>query len=68
MSNCDHCGLSDSECHCYMYELEERIEILEDGLDSLTNVVNAIHEYLIKEEKKNERNSPPYNRIENAMD
>ncbi len=51
MSDCDQCGLSDIECHCYMHELEERIEILEDGLDALTNVVNAIHDYLMKEEE-----------------
>lgn len=49
MNECDLCGLEDSDCHCYINELEERIEILEDGLDALTNVVNAIHEYLTKE-------------------
>lgn len=43
---CDTCGLSDPECHCYLHELERRVEFLEDGLDQLTEIVKNISEYL----------------------
>ena len=47
MSNdCDSCGLDDAECKCYLHELQERIAFLEEGLDQLTNVVNAMSEYI----------------------
>lgn len=47
---CDKCGLTDPECHCYVYELEDRIIALEEGLDQLTEVVKAISDY-VREEK-----------------
>lgn len=53
MNECDLCGQNDAECHCYLHELEERIGRLEEGLDQLTNIVNAIHEYLMKKEDEN---------------
>lgn len=45
-NECDKCGLIDPECQCYVYELEDRIIALEEGLDQLTEVVNAISEYI----------------------
>ncbi len=39
---CDKCGLDDPECNCYMHELADRIEILEDCLERLNNVVKSI--------------------------
>lgn len=47
--DCGNCGQDASECHCYIHELEERICILEEGLDNLTNVVKAISGYIRKE-------------------
>jgi len=32
---CDKCGLEDPECHCYLYELEQRVTLLEEKLDKL---------------------------------
>lgn len=52
--DCDLCGQDISECHCYIHELEERICILEDSLDDLTNVVKAISDYVRKEKKKSD--------------
>lgn len=54
MNDCDLCGQSDAECHCYIRELEERIEILEDELDKLTFVVEKISDWIERREK-NER-------------
>ena len=44
--SCDTCGLDDPECQCYVYELEKRIAALEEAIDNLTYVVNAISTYL----------------------
>jgi hypothetical protein len=46
MSECDTCGLEDPECHCYLYELSERVDRLEEELDKLTHVVKAMSEYI----------------------
>lgn len=55
MSDCDLCGLDDSECRCYVNELADRIEALEEGLDALTKIVEAIHQYIMKEEDEDVR-------------
>lgn len=46
MSECDKCGLKDPECHCYLYELEERISFLEENMDQLTDIVNSMNDYI----------------------
>jgi hypothetical protein len=51
-SECDRCGLEDHECHCYLLEIADRVERLEEGLDLLTDVVKAISDHLLG---KNER-------------
>lgn len=48
MNECDKCGLEDPECHCYLYEVEERVSRLEEELDKLTDVVKAISDKFIK--------------------
>ncbi len=48
MNECDKCGLEDPECHCYLYEVEERVSILEEELDKLKNVVKSMSDHLIK--------------------
>jgi len=48
-NKCDKCGLDDIECKCYVYELEERIEGLEQGLDALTEVVKHMSEHIMKD-------------------
>lgn len=47
MSNeCDRFGLEDSECRCYLQELEERITALEEGLDQLTDIFESMSEFI----------------------
>jgi hypothetical protein len=46
MSECEKCGLEDPDCHCYLYEIEDRVSLLEEGLDQLTEVVKKISEFL----------------------
>ena len=47
MSNeCDRCGLDNYECTCYMTELEDRIDFLEEEVDKLTTIVKKIHDYI----------------------
>ncbi len=49
MSNdCDICGLSDTDCTCYVLELEERISFLEEEMDKLTTIVKKIHDYIVE--------------------
>lgn len=50
MSECDKCGLSDTDCKCYMYELEQRISKLEKALIDLVIAVYKLNEY-VKEKK-----------------
>lgn len=49
-SDCDRCGLYDSDCTCYMTELEERINFLEEEMDKLTTIVKKIHDYITEAE------------------
>lgn len=46
MSECDTCGLDDSECYCELYNLSERVDTLEEELDKLTNVIKAMSDYI----------------------
>jgi hypothetical protein len=48
MNDCDRCGLSDADCTCYLNELEERINFLEEEMDSLTTIVKKIHDYIVE--------------------
>ena len=41
-SECDKCGLENTECNCYLCELEERVSFLEESLDELRDVVIKI--------------------------
>lgn len=45
-SECDRCGLEDPECHCYLHEVAQRVERLEEELDKLTDVVKAISDHV----------------------
>lgn len=47
--SCEKCGLIEPECQCYVYELEDHIIALEEGLDQLTEVVKAISDYVREE-------------------
>lgn len=49
MSECDRCGLEDPDCQCYMYELENRICLLEYSMEKLTGVVEAMSDFIRKE-------------------
>lgn len=49
--NCDKCGLDDSDCMCYIFKLEDRIETLEEELDKLTQVVKKMSDYVRLEDK-----------------
>ncbi len=52
MSNeCDKCGLEDSECHCFLRELEERVVFLEANLEQLTDIVKEISDYIRRDDK-----------------
>lgn len=46
MSECDRCGLEDPDCHCYLHEVAQRVERLEEELDKLTDVVKAISDHV----------------------
>lgn len=52
MSECDRCGLEDPECHCYLYEIADRVERLEEELDKLTNVVKAMSDHIRKQDER----------------
>lgn len=46
MEICAECLKKDVCLHCYTEELEGRIVILEEELDKLTNIVEAISNYI----------------------
>lgn len=46
IADCDRCGLEDPECQCYLHEIAKRVEALEEGLDKLTFVVEAISNHI----------------------
>ena len=46
MSECDRCGLSDPDCQCHVWELEERISFLEKTIRQRENASLKIPEYI----------------------
>ena len=50
MNECDKCGLSDIGCTCYLNELEQRINFLEEEMDNLTLIVKKVHDYIVEAE------------------
>lgn len=48
-AECNKCGLDDIECKCYVYELEERIQMVEERLNALTEIVKHTSQYIRKD-------------------
>lgn len=49
--DCDMCGLNFSDCTCDITDLEKRVAFLEEELESLTDIVYEMSEF-IKEKFK----------------
>ena len=49
--SCDRCGLDLwGECQCHVWDIEKRVEILEEELHKLTMIVASISKYVTRNE------------------